>query len=160
MNKSIRFLPIIYTFVIVSYAFGQTDSFTPIPLSENAEQTSSCSIEFLSYPKYYYNEEGDLTPVVTDLVSSNDPDWDYEVTTGIWSLRVRNDGTYQASHKGRHVHLPSHRSRNRTGGRVSFAEFRIAELGAPIKSSETRSVGVMSSPASIYRSGTSTISSK
>ncbi len=100
MSKLIRFLPIVCTFVIVSYAFGQTDSFTPIPLYENAEQTSSCSIEFLSYPKYYYNEEGDLTPVVTDLVSSNDPDWDYEVTTGIWSLRVRNDGTYQASHKG------------------------------------------------------------
>ena len=100
MNKSIRFLPIVYTFVIVSCAFGQTDSFTPIPFSENAEQTSPCTIEFLSYPKYYYNEEGILMPVVTDLVPSNDPDWDFEVTTGIWSLKVRNDGTYQASRKG------------------------------------------------------------
>ncbi len=38
--------------------------------------------------------------VKTNLVESGDPQWDYEVTTGIWTLRVRTDGTFQAEHQG------------------------------------------------------------
>ncbi len=34
------------------------------------------------------------------MVKSSSPDWDYEVTTGIWTLRVRSDGTFQAEHEG------------------------------------------------------------
>jgi hypothetical protein len=38
--------------------------------------------------------------VITDLVASKSPDWDFEVTTGIWNLRVKADGTFQAEHAG------------------------------------------------------------
>jgi hypothetical protein len=38
--------------------------------------------------------------VETDLVPSTDPDWDYEISKGIWQLKVRKDGTFQASHAG------------------------------------------------------------
>ena len=47
---------------------------------------------------------GDYAGVIeyspTELVVSADPNWDYEVTTGIWSLHVRADGTFRASHAG------------------------------------------------------------
>lgn len=72
----------------------------PVPVSEYAEKTAPNTITFLSYPKYYRMADGELTEVVTNLVLSAEPDWDYEVTRGIWTLRVRTDGTFQASHKG------------------------------------------------------------
>jgi hypothetical protein len=58
------------------------------------------TLTFLSYPKYYKDADQKLTLVKTNLVESGDPQWDYEVTTGIWTLRVRTDGTFQAEHQG------------------------------------------------------------
>ena len=72
----------------------------PQPVSEYAEKTGPNQITFLSYPKYYKSSEGSLVPVNTTLVPSKDPDWDYEVTAGIWALKVRKDGTFQAKHEG------------------------------------------------------------
>ena len=72
----------------------------PKPVSESIEQTGPGEMVFLSYPKYYQNAEGTLTEVKTTLVPSKDKEWDYEVTTGIWALRVRKDGAFQAQHKG------------------------------------------------------------
>ena len=72
----------------------------PKPVSESVEQTGPGQMTFLSYPKYYKNAEGNLTAVNTTLVQSKDKDWDYEVTTGIWTLKVRTDGTFQAQHEG------------------------------------------------------------
>ena len=72
----------------------------PKPVSESIEQTGPGEMVFLSYPKYYQNAEGTLTEVNTTLVPSKDKEWDYEVTTGIWALRVRKDGAFQAQHKG------------------------------------------------------------
>ncbi|MFB3788694.1 MAG: hypothetical protein ACE15F_20235, partial [bacterium] len=70
------------------------------PVSEYAEQTGPNTMTFLSYPKYYRNASGNLAEVYTALVESPDPDWDYEVSRGIWTLRVRSDGTFQADHEG------------------------------------------------------------
>ena len=72
----------------------------PIPQSEYSEKTGPNQITFLAYPKYYKTSDGTLTPVNTTLVPSKDPEWDYEVTAGIWTLKVRKDGTFQAQHKG------------------------------------------------------------
>ncbi|MBI1388162.1 MAG: DNRLRE domain-containing protein [bacterium] len=72
----------------------------PIPISEYVEKSAPFTTTFLSYPKYYRNVENELTLVDTTLHKSTDPDWDYEVVTGIWTLRVRTDGTYQAEHEG------------------------------------------------------------
>ena len=72
----------------------------PKAVSEYAEQTGPGQMTFLSYPKYYKNTEGSLTEVNCTLVQSKDTDWDYEVTTGIWTLKVRTDGTFQAQHEG------------------------------------------------------------
>ncbi|NPU99079.1 MAG: DNRLRE domain-containing protein [Candidatus Omnitrophica bacterium] len=72
----------------------------PAPVSEYAEQTGPNTMTFLSYPKYYRNAFGNLTEVDTTLVESSNPDCDYEVTRGIWTLRVRTDGTFQAEHEG------------------------------------------------------------
>jgi len=72
----------------------------PAPVSEYAEQTGPNTMTFLSYPKYYRNAFGNLTEVDTTLVESSNPDWDYEVTRGIWTLRIRTDGTFQAEHEG------------------------------------------------------------
>ncbi|MBI1390745.1 MAG: DNRLRE domain-containing protein [bacterium] len=72
----------------------------PKPISEYIEQTAPGTMTFLSYPKYYRNADDVLVPVDTTLRKSSSPDWDYEVTAGIWTLRVRTDGTYQAEHEG------------------------------------------------------------
>ena len=72
----------------------------PKAVSEYAEQTGPGQMTFLSYPKYYKNTEGNLTEVNCTLVPSKDKEWDYEVTTGIWTLKVRKDGTFQAQHEG------------------------------------------------------------
>ena len=55
---------------------------------------------FYSYPKYYANKTGALVPVRTAFVESKRDDWDYEVSTGIWTLLVREDGTFCAEHAG------------------------------------------------------------
>jgi hypothetical protein len=68
-------------------------------MNESVEQTSPGQMVFMSYPKYYRDAARQLKPVNTTLVESSDPDWEYEVTTGIWSLHVRRDGTFQAQHE-------------------------------------------------------------
>jgi hypothetical protein len=83
-----------------SPALSQTTDVYPKPISESAEISSPGKMTILSYPKYYKNAQDQLTEVDTTLVPSNDPDWDYEVTTGIWTLKVRGDGTFQAQHVG------------------------------------------------------------
>ena len=72
----------------------------PVPVSEYAEKSGPNTFTFLSYPKYYKDADQKLTLVKTNLVESADSQWDYEVTTGIWTLRVRTDGTFQAEHQG------------------------------------------------------------
>jgi hypothetical protein len=81
-------------------AWGKTVENYPKPMSESVEQTGPGQMVFMSYPKYYRDAARQLKPVNTTLVESTDPDWDYEVTTGIWSLFVRRDGTFQARHQG------------------------------------------------------------
>ena len=98
----------------------------PIPISEYAEKTAPNTVTFLSYPKYYRTPDGKLTQVVTNLVVSEDPNWDYEVTTGIWTLHVRTDGTFQAAHKG---NVFTYRLADIGVGRGSV--FRSLSLGPP-----------------------------
>ncbi|MDX9755459.1 MAG: hypothetical protein RBU29_15960, partial [bacterium] len=81
-------------------AWGKTTDVYPKPVSEYAEQTGPGQMTFLAYPKYYRNANNELTEVNTTLSVSSDPDWDYEVTSGIWSLSVHKDGTFQARHAG------------------------------------------------------------
>ena len=80
--------------------FATAQDFQPVPVSEYAEKTGPNTMTFLSYPKYYKTAEGELTLAVTDLVESKSADWDFEVETGIWTLRVKTDGTFQAEHQG------------------------------------------------------------
>ena len=86
--------------VFASVAICGPSDMYPVPVSEYVEKSAPNTMTFLSYPKYYRNNDGELTPVVCDLVRSQDPDWDYEVTQGIWTLRLRTDGTFQAMHEG------------------------------------------------------------
>ena len=90
--------------LVLSFLFAGLASFAqsefPQPVSEYVEKTGPTTMTFLSYPKYYRNAENQLTEVDTTLRESDIPGWDYEVTTGIWTLRVRKDGTYQAEHEG------------------------------------------------------------
>ncbi len=79
---------------------GFAQEWQPVPVSEYAEKSGPNTLTFLSYPKYYKDADQNLTLVKTNLVESSDPKWDYEVTTGIWTLRVRTDGTFQAEHQG------------------------------------------------------------
>gem|GEM_PF-2087562 len=85
---------------LVNSAGAQVVEKYPIPISEYAEQTGTNTITFLSYPKYYQTDQGDLRETVTTLVPSSDPDWDFEVATGIWTLKVSTDGAFQANHEG------------------------------------------------------------
>ena len=78
----------------------QAQDFQPEPVSEYVEKSGPNTLTFLSYPKYYSNAEGQLTLVNTNLSESKNADWDFEVTTGIWTLRVKTDGTFQAEHAG------------------------------------------------------------
>jgi hypothetical protein len=96
-----RVVPLIIVSLIASSALVLcAQDFQPEPVSEYAEKTGPNTITFLSYPKYYTDSEGKLTPVITDLAASKSPAWDFEVTTGIWNLRVNADGTFQAEHAG------------------------------------------------------------
>jgi hypothetical protein len=98
----------------------------PQPVSEYAEETGPGTMAFLSYPKYYKNTQGHLVEVVTDLVPSVDPAWDYEVQTGIWHLKVKKDGTFQASHAGDTF---TYRFNSLGLGRGS--QFKKVDLGEP-----------------------------
>ena len=107
--------------------FVQTQETYPQPISESVEKTGSNSIAFLSYPKYYCAASGNLKEVITDLVPSTDPAWDYEVTKGIWQLKVKRDGTFQAAHEG---DVFTYRFSTLGLGRGSG--YRPLNLGAPI----------------------------
>jgi len=98
--QSIKANLLIALAIVFSVPFASAQDFKPVPLSEYAEKSGPNTITFLSYPKYYTTAEGELTPVVTNLAESKSPDWDFEVTTGIWTMRVRTDGTFQAEHQG------------------------------------------------------------
>jgi len=51
---------------------------------------------FLSYPKYHRHEDGTLHETDCVIRDSQDPDWDWEVIEGVWTLYVKRDGTYQS----------------------------------------------------------------
>ncbi|HQP99920.1 MAG TPA: DNRLRE domain-containing protein [bacterium] len=96
----------------------------PIPISETSERIAPNTVVFLTYPKYYKTVTGELAPVVTDLVVSGDPEWDFEVNRGIWRLRVRTDGTFRADHEG-----DAFTYRLEDIGIGGGAEFRSLDLG-------------------------------
>ena len=92
-----RLITVILSFSVMVFtsALGWTQSTEqyPVPLSLTSEKTGPNTITLLAYPKYYTDGEGELVPVETALQQSESPDWDYEVTRGVWILRVRKDGT-------------------------------------------------------------------
>jgi len=98
----------------------------PKPISETSEILEPGKAVFLSYPKYYRNAEDNLVPVDTTLQASSDAEWDYEVTTGIWQLKVKTDGTFQAQHEGDTF---TYRFQNLGIGRGN--QFRGVDLGEP-----------------------------
>ncbi|MGI6456337.1 MAG: DNRLRE domain-containing protein [bacterium] len=121
--------PHLVAFLIVCLVlpmFTQAQETYPKPVSEYVEQTGPGTMVFLSYPKYFKDTAGNLAPVVTDLVPSSDPEWDYEVTKGIWQLKVKKDGTFQASHAGDTF---TYRFNSLGFGRGS--QFRAVNLGEP-----------------------------
>ncbi len=90
----------ILTIIMSHTAISQEIESYPQPVSEYVEKTAPGTMTFLSYPKYYRNANNDLQLTDTTLRPSDDPNWDYQVTAGIWSLHVRTDGTFRASHAG------------------------------------------------------------
>jgi hypothetical protein len=89
-------LSLVFAGVTVSHA----QDIYPKPVSEYAEKTGPGTMTFLSYPKYYQDQKGQLQAVNTNLEFSEDPNWDYEVSKGIWNLKVNANGLFQAGHEG------------------------------------------------------------
>lgn len=58
------------------------------------------AINFLSYPKYYEADDGALYQSDDTILDSEDPDWDWEVTAGIWDVFIKRDGTYESTFEG------------------------------------------------------------
>ena len=85
-------------FICAGTVFAQPTPENPVPVSTHAEKTGPNTMTFYSYPKYYANAAGALVPVRTAFVESKRDGWDYEVSTGIWTLLVRKDGTFCAEH--------------------------------------------------------------
>jgi hypothetical protein len=98
----------------------------PRPISEYMEEVSPGKITVLSYPKYYRDSSGNLQKTETQLVPSPHPEWDYQVSRGIWQLRVRKDGTFQAGHAG-----DTFTYRLSAIGIGNGSQFRAIDLGPP-----------------------------
>ncbi len=120
ISNSIFFIGLLFA-ASVSYAQEY-----PAPVSESVEKSKPGTMTFFSYPKYYPDESGKLQLTDTTLRLSDDPDWDYEVTTGIWRLFVSRDGRFQAHHKG---DVFTYRFSSLGYGRGS--QFQAVDLGKP-----------------------------
>lgn len=118
-------IALLLCFALQPVHISAQDNF-PKPISKTAEIVEPGKAVFLSYPKYYRNAEDDLVPVDTTLRPASDTEWDYEVTTGIWQLKVKTDGTFQAQHEGDTF---TYRFQNLGIGRGS--QFRGVDLGEP-----------------------------
>lgn len=70
--------------------------------SEKFWDGNSWSTTYLTYPKYYYAGET-LRETNCAFQACSDPDWDWAVTSGIWTLYIKNDGTYQSRFAGRTI---------------------------------------------------------
>lgn len=72
------------------------------PISHFAEQVTNDDIitaTIYSYPKFYKDVDT-YKAVDTTIVQSQDVGWDWEVKKGVYSLRIKNDGTFEVSHLG------------------------------------------------------------
>ncbi|RJP21506.1 MAG: hypothetical protein C4527_23440, partial [Candidatus Omnitrophota bacterium] len=127
-RKALRRLLALGMFVtfLVNSATAQIIESYPQPASEYAEKTGPGTMTFLSYPKYYRDEGNVLRLTDTTFQVSDDPNWDYQVTTGIWHLFVSRDGRFQARHEG---DVFSYRFAGLGYGRGSA--FRAVDLGKP-----------------------------
>lgn len=72
----------------------------PTPINEYMEdrvrEDGKLVRVILTYPKYHRDGLGYLQETDCTIVESREPGWDWEVTKGIWALRIKNDGTYQS----------------------------------------------------------------
>lgn len=72
----------------------------PIPINEYMEdrvrEDGRLVRIILTYPKYHRDGLGYLRETDCTIVESQESDWDWEVTKGIWTLHVKRDGTYQS----------------------------------------------------------------
>jgi hypothetical protein len=84
----------------VSVVGAYAEETYPKPVSESVEITAPGQLSIFSYPKYFKGWQGKLSEVDINIAASDDPDWDFEVTKGIWSLKIRKDGVFQAVHEG------------------------------------------------------------
>ncbi len=116
----------ILTTIMSHTAISQESESYPQPVLETVERTGPNTMEFLSYPKYYRDANNDLQLADTTLRPSGDPNWDYQVTAGIWQLFVSRDGRFQAKHKG---DVFIYRFASLGYGRGS--QFRAVDLGTP-----------------------------
>jgi len=112
--------------ITLSPLFTQAQDEYPIPLSESSEIIAPGTAVLLCYPKYFRNANDEFEPVDTTLQPSSSPDWDYEVTTGIWQLSINTNGTFQARHDG---DVFSYRFQNLGIGMGD--QFRTIDLGIP-----------------------------
>ena len=60
---------------------------------------NSVTMEVFSYPKYY-EDSGNLAPIDTNIQPSGDLTWDWEVSSGVYKVRIKDDGTFEVNHLG------------------------------------------------------------
>ena len=74
-----------------------------IPVNHFSDKTNnldgSITQSIYGYPKYYDNQ-GQLEIIDTNIVTSQDIGWDWEVKKGVYKLRIKNAGTFEVNHLG------------------------------------------------------------
>lgn len=98
MLKKSLYTAWLITFATALAAMGQ--QLEIVPFSENIELHGDRYAVILAYPKYKRSDDGRLVEIDTKFQPSRDAAWDYEVTAGIWDLRLSLDGIYQVIHEG------------------------------------------------------------
>jgi len=100
MKKIIWFIALIILIQIINAE--------PIPLTifSDKEYLGENNWKFTSYstPQYYYNTLNNLNKIDSNFVESND-NWDYNVTKGLYSLGVKDDGTIGFRYKNKGLTL-------------------------------------------------------
>jgi hypothetical protein len=92
----------IRNFILILFLLIPSVCFAETPLnsySEIQKRKDGGTITIYSYPKYYDNN-GTFEAISTDIKTSNETGWDWEVVKGVYKLKVKDDGTFEINHLG------------------------------------------------------------
>ncbi|NQT71631.1 MAG: hypothetical protein HQ553_02530 [Chloroflexi bacterium] len=76
-----------------------TQSEEAIPINHFSEQVGN-TWNVYAYPKYYKNEQGEYDLVDVSIRSSDKPGYTWEVTSGVYRLWIKENGTFTFEHWG------------------------------------------------------------